>query len=227
MNASATLEKNKPDKIKKKRGRKPKNIISKQTLTDTQNVPENLIIHVKQSTHVDTISPHDSSLSYHQPISDEQFQSSVCWNCCTSVHDQTGIPLSYVNGVYMMMGSFCSYGCGARYIHETYDNSELWKRYNLLNMYYNETMNTQGVKVQMAPHKHLLKEFGGYLTREEYHQSQNTQFNQAMVMPPIIPLENTYLNLETHSSNPTGHLKLYRKKPIKKNKILQKLDVLS
>lgn len=214
-----------PEKIKKKRGRKPKNIISKQTLTDTQHVPEHLIILVKPPTLQDKISPHDSTLSSHQPVSDDQFSSSVCWNCCASVHDQQGIPLSYVNGVYMMMGTFCSYGCGARYIHDVYDNSELWKRYNLLNMYYNETMNTSGVRVQMTPHKHLLKEFGGYMTHEEYHSSQNTPSNQVMVMPPIIPLENTYLNLETHSNNPSGHLKLYRKNPVKKNKILQKLEV--
>ena len=109
MNADMTPEKDKPEKIKKKRGRKPKNIISKQTLTDTHNVPENLIIHVKKSVQKDSILPHDSTLSYHQPISQDQFHSSVCWNCCAAVHDQQGIPLCYVNGVYMMMGSFCSY----------------------------------------------------------------------------------------------------------------------
>jgi hypothetical protein len=216
-----------PEKIKKKRGRKPKNIISKQTLTDTQVVPENLIINVKAPTIQDSVAPYETTISSHQPISEEHFNSSVCWNCCESVHDQKGTPVNYVNGVYMMMGTFCSYGCCARYIHDTYDNSELWKRYNLLNMYYNETMNTQGERVQMAPHKHLLKEFGGYLTREEYHSSQNTLHQNIMVMPPIIPLENTFLNLETHPNNPTGNLKLYRKTPIKKNKILQKLEATS
>ncbi len=212
-------------KPKKKRGRKPKNIISKQKITNTPPIQENLIVNVKSHKVTSSIEPYETTASVQQEITHTTNQK-LCWNCCSRENVKYSIPLKYINGVYMMHGDFCSYQCGARYIHDTYDNSELWSRYNLLNMYYNEMMNTSGERVQMAPNKYLLQDFGGTMTHEEYH-SRDTN-DKIMVFPPMIPLDNTFVNVDSYKqSKMAGNLKLYRKNPIKKNQILQKLDASS
>jgi len=206
----------------KKRGRKPKNNIS------TQEAPEihdksigNKVLHLK---HASTIQHEEMDGIEDQPenATIETTVTRVCWNCHSETHACIGVPVKRQRGVYLTQGSFCSYPCVARYILDTYENKELWKRYNLLAMYYNESMGTVGKQVKPALHKHHLLEYGGTMTREEYSQGDSSC---AIIFPPIIPIDNSMCDISTtHHMKTTGDLKLYRKQPLKTNHVLEKMN---
>ena len=209
---------------KEKRGRKPKNNISTQKVPKIVNkVIGTKIIHIKPAKHEDAdVDGYDQG----EPIFDtmKPTESKVCWNCHRVSHEFIGMPVSRINRAYVVHGSFCSPSCSARYIYDTYENKELWIRYNLLNMYYNETRSTHGKKVTPAPHRHQLLEYGGNMTREEYH-GRSSHSERAVILPPIIPIDNSICDLESNvHCKSTGGLKLYRKKPIKTNHVLEKMN---
>ena len=210
-------------KKKEKRGRKPKNNISAQKPpAQIYNKSNNTkIVKIKPSKHAEQIQGYDTDNNQWDEIVQSTDNPKVCWNCHNSLHEFIGIPVECVNNVYIVQGTFCSLPCAARYIFDTYDNNDLWRRYTLLNMYYNQTHGTVGLKVKPAPHKHHLLEFGGRLTRDEY-LSENT--GNSIILPPIIPINNYICVLDTNvQCKSLGDLKLYRKKPIKTNHVLDKM----
>ena len=87
---------------------------------------------------------------------------------------------------------------------------------------YNECMDTCGKRVTLAPHKHMLNEYGGTMTRQEY--SKDTR-DVSVILPPIIPIDNTICDIQSVSHKKNGDLKLYRINPLKTNRVLDKMCV--
>ena len=145
-----------------------------------------------------------------------------CWNCCHDIN--SGIisyPVKYINKIFYTNGNFCSYECAGRYIFDTFNDIEIWEKYNLLNFYYN--INTNNNKnINIPPNKLRLKIFGGDLSREEYINSNNSSYDG--YLPPIIPINNLFYDNENKNIIYDNDLKLYRKKKINKKNIKENLN---
>ena len=149
-----------------------------------------------------------------------------CWNCVRKIETEVNIPLKYENGSFYVYGSFCCFGCAARYLLDTYHNQEMWEKYVLLNYYYNTMCQTKGEQVTPVPDKRLLKMFGGEMTHVEYHSESSKHIGMVSI-PPVFVVnhivhgdDSRYKNYEDGK----GELKLFWKKPIKKHTILDKLS---
>ena len=123
----------------KKRGRKPKNVLSEsKKKKTTPEITENLIIQLKKNV-VDeyNILSYNKDESQNQSINNNG-KSELCWNCCHSFNEHTfGIPMKYIHGIFYIYGDFCSLDCAARYAHDElkeYDFSEI---FSLINLYSN------------------------------------------------------------------------------------------
>ena len=202
-------EKKKP----KKRGRKPKNHIqeSKKNLSNNE-ITENLIIRLKKNIideyNVSSFNEKDTQ----SELTNEGGHSELCWNCCHKLNKETcGIPMKYVHGIFYIYGDFCSLECASRYAHDElkeYDFSEI---FTLINLYSNIIYNKKE-RVEIAPHRLLLKSFGGDLTIDEYRS--NTSNNYDIRIPPILPIKHLVNQYETNQVTSKNMLKLYRKKPL-------------
>jgi hypothetical protein len=91
-----------------------------------------------------------------------------CFWCCHGFHNSPyGLPLKYVNNKFHVFGCFCSLECTASY--NFYSNEikhDVWESFNLINQLARK-LNYQDA-VQLAPPRHMLKTFGGYMTIDEY-----------------------------------------------------------
>jgi len=216
-------------KPKQKRGRKPKGAVTPMK-PFPKKTQDTVIIHLSPPETTDELPGLDThpQISIISDQSDdilkmEDISSPVCWNCCATKFIPHQIPYKRVNDVYYVTGNFCSYECGARHIYDTYEGRDLWERYTLLNMYYNESMKTTNKHVHMSHSRYRLKELGGDLTREEYHSLHEDDSGFHLVLPPFIPVDHIdYGSSGSHLAN-NGTYKLYRVTPIKKNHILESL----
>jgi hypothetical protein len=91
-----------------------------------------------------------------------------CFWCCHGFHNSPyGLPLKYVNNKFHVFGCFCSLECTASY--NFYSNEikhDVWESFNLINQLARK-LNYQDA-VQLAPPRHMLKTFGGYMAIDEY-----------------------------------------------------------
>lgn len=218
---------------KKKRGRKPKsNIILNENPVfdkDSDNLiscikhPKNIDIHEKNTSNIENFNNNNNICFLSEKISQNNNNNKKCWNCCHDINsDIISYPIKYINKIFYTNGNFCSYECAGRYIFDTFNNIEIWEKYNLLNFYYN--INTNNKKnINIPPNKLRLKIFGGDLTREEYiNKGNNSSYDG--YLPPIIPINNLFYNNENKNITSDNDLKLYRKKKINKKNIKDKLD---
>lgn len=111
-----------------------------------------------------------------------------CFWCCNPFTGVPwGIPVKLINGVFHVDGNFCSPECAAAHNHEQKDSS-MWDRYQLLNMLYNMVMPFYK-KLVLAPPRRLLRQFGGYMTIEEFRQCSNQYLKDYQVnFPPMVPI---------------------------------------
>ena len=118
------------------------------------------------------------------------------------------------------MVNFCSYSCAGRYLFDTYHGEDLFKKYSLLNLYYNKRTNTRS-RVKIAPEKIQLDIFGGNLNYDEYIDKSSTTNIQNGLIPPSIYINHSYSKTQSKELN---LFKMYRKKKVKiKIKSLKKL----
>jgi len=218
----------------KKRGRKPKeNIIKNDNPVFTSNTnTNNLIIRLKKvNVKHDNIDSFDNKEIFEEiNETNEDNVCSLCWNCCHSFENNTfGIPIKYTNNIFYIYGYFCSLECASRYTFDNFNNN--LEIYSLINLYYNISNNTIGKKINLAPEKLLLKNFGGSLDIGDYRKNfkTNTIFN--ISIPPIIPINhviNTYEN-NLNQANNKKDLKLYRKNnlPNQENSIKNSMNLLT
>jgi hypothetical protein len=209
--------------VPKKRGRKPKNSIvtGGSTAFETPEIG-NLIVNIKGGEGGSIGVPgYDETGLIHESVKYVK-GSTRCWNCGGEPPDPMSIPYKKIEGVFMVMGSFCSYECGARYLYDTYDNHQLWGHYSILNEYVDEARGCTNTSIEMAPSKYQLKEYGGSMDREEYHQG-TTQFSRGR-LPISIPSDLVFEVKEVSTHTSKKQLKLYRKKPLIKNNILKNMN---
>jgi hypothetical protein len=122
-------------KVKKKRGRKPKEINKqKEDINKITEIVGNHIIKLnvqkQDNNEIDGYIEGNNELNI---ISENN--SKLCWNCCHSFEDILyvyGIPLKYLNGVFYTYGDFCSLECAARYVYENLKNRNILQKLKLL-----------------------------------------------------------------------------------------------
>ena len=212
----------------KKRGRKPKNniIVNSKPIKTIHKEKDNLIVCIKVKknnlSNKNEILPGYMEENYE--LNTTEINDINCWNCCHKLSQSyTSIPIKYMNKVFYIYGNFCDLSCGFRYILDTFDNKELWSKYELF-QFYNKKIYGKNVDIIPAPDRLSLKIFGGNLSYEEY-KNGNIQYNIVNI-PPIVPINNISAKLENDKINENnGELKLFRKKNIKKENILNNLNV--
>lgn len=210
---------------KKKRGRKPKNnvIVNENPKFDHEKV-DNLIssLNIKGSQTQCSIDEFDGIDNYtnHQLVNSTS-NKSVCWNCTHHIEENISYPINYINGTFYMNGSFCCYPCAGRYLFDTYHGEDLFKKYSLLNLYYNKVTNTRS-RVKIAPEKIQLDIFGGTLTHQEYIDKSSITNIQNGFIPPSIYINHSYSKTQTKEVNV---FKMYRKKSQNQNKIFKEIEM--
>jgi len=231
----------KSEKIKKKRGRKPKNNIVVNNKTqdfDTDKKIDNLILCIKQKKDEkipdkiegysnDNLDLNIINSKKNTEIENNESCKCICWNCCHEFNnDKCFIIDKIINNSFYVYGNFCSYNCVARYLFDNFNNNELWNKYSLLNYFYNKSNNTKNIKVPIAPSKLNLNIFGGELTIEKYREHSLFNINDIKILP-VIPLNISYYNYENKIKiNNSKDLKLYRSNPIiSKNNIFNTMNI--
>jgi hypothetical protein len=176
----------------------------------------NIVINIKNisSSNCSDVLP---GYEYENAESNIKQSSSKCWNCCHSFNVSHSIPIKYTDNIFYIYGTFCSDECGCKFIFDNFDDRKVWEYYSLLNLYHNIRNGSQGVKINPAPSRYMLDEFGGSLTIDEYRDSFK-KANYNINICPIIPInhENQQIDIKINKGQNKQNYKLYRKSPINK-----------
>lgn len=236
-------EKNKENTTgKKKRGRKPKSnvTINENPIFESESkINNHLIIKINNKSNnlsLDNINNeinkflsndinlnnNYSNINYNQDTIEET--NTICWNCCHSFDKvKIGLPIKYINNIFYTYGNFCSLECSSRFCFDNFNNdiSEIYSTINL----YNLIVNKLNKNIKCAPHRLTLDIFGGPLSIKKYRESFNNHDFYNVTIPPIIQL-NTQISLpEQNKYYNKEHLKLYRKKEINNNNIINMMNL--
>jgi len=93
-----------------------------------------------------------------------------CWWCRHSFDTMPCfIPEKYYDNKYYVFGCFCSFNCAASYNIDLNDY-KVFERHSLLKQLYNTIYNNTK-DLTLAPPWQALKEYGGYLSIEEFRES--------------------------------------------------------
>ena len=208
---------------KKKRGRKPKNIINntKIDMKKENKINKNLIVNLKVSDDDGSFNvlPGYSENSLNEYIQDKSYN---CWNCCHPINNLFSIPLKYENNKFYIYGDFCCLGCTMRYIIDNYKNKELWNKYELFNLYYRKKYG-ENIEFNIPPNRLSLKFFGGNLSIDDYRKEK---YYNEMNNPIIIPVSNQFTKKNNNvNSTDKGDLKLYRKSVKKGKNIFNNMNI--
>lgn len=112
----------------------------------------------------------------------------VCW-WCTYNFDTIPcfLPEKYVDGVFYVIGCFCSFNCAVSY-NLNLNDYKTWERYSLINKMYN-LIHKKNELIQMAPPRETLKKFGGTISIEEFRTTSLTCIKEfRLVFPPMVPI---------------------------------------
>ena len=103
----------------------------------------------------------------------------VCFWCCHTFHSTPfGVPTKYIDGKFHVFGCLCSLECTSAYnFYSTEIKHDPWEAYNLINLLARKIQYCDLVK--MAPPRHALKMFGGYMEIDEFrsHCKSNKMIN--------------------------------------------------
>ena len=210
--------------VKKKRGRKPKNIINnnKVDINKEKKIDDNLIVRIKLNEEdelINILPGYSNNNNINNYTENKKYN---CWNCCHPVNKLVSIPLKYENKKYYIYGDFCSLGCTMRYIVDNYKNKELWEKYELFNLYYRKIYG-RDIKINIPPNRLSLEFFGGNLKIEEY---RNEKYYNEMNNPIIIPVQNQSIKKRNNQNfNNKGDLKLYRKSSKENKTIINNMNI--
>lgn len=142
------------------------------------------------------------------------------WDCKPFDGHPIGVPHCKKNGTYYIYGNFCSPECAAAHLFsENISNSEKFKRYEMLHEYYNKINNNINTsqRIELAPNKMVLKEFGGVLSIEDYRNLiKNYNRKITTIDPPIVSVIPT-MEVENRNSIFVNHNNVFI--PIDEDKI--------
>lgn len=107
---------------------------------------------------------------------DNKFNTDVaCYWCCHKFENEhLGMPIKYRNGVFEVVGCFCSFECMCAYnFYSNENNHNIWEVYNLINIMSNK-MNYEKC-IYPAPPRKCLTMFGGYMTIDDFRNFKNSK----------------------------------------------------
>jgi hypothetical protein len=113
----------------------------------------------------------------------------ACFWCCHPFPWKASVlPISYdaYDNMYTCEGHFCSPECGMAYLYAEIGLSDVarWTRHALLVDMYRSMFN--GRDMTPAPHRHLLRMFGGQLDIEQFREYVSASEDMvAMQLPPL------------------------------------------
>jgi hypothetical protein len=155
-----------------------------------------------------------------------------CWWCKNSFNcPNVTLPEQYFDDTFYCIGNFCSYNCAKAYNIDLNDNN-VWKRESLLNLMYYKTYNVNK-HIEPSPTWIILKEFGGFMTINEYRKNFETNNSEYILLyPPMISrqmqIEESYnkMDINTKTLNkldklfyPETSYTLRRTKPIETSQL--------
>uniref|UniRef100_A0A6C0DAA9 MYM-type domain-containing protein n=1 Tax=viral metagenome TaxID=1070528 RepID=A0A6C0DAA9_9ZZZZ len=160
-------------------------------------------------------------------------QDTKCWWCknCFSTPNVI-LPEQYFENTFYCIGNFCSYNCVKAYNIDLNDNSS-WKRESLINLMYHMTY-SRFKNISPAPSWLILKEFGGFMSINEFRKNFETNNSEYLLLqPPLISrqmqIEESYkknvqslggsLNKLDKIFYPDGMLALKRNKPVETSQL--------
>ena len=191
---------------------KPKTL--KKYKNERENELRNLESELKENTLLPTLTQYKENKEW-----PESTQIACWWCSCQFKTRPCGLPVSYKDGTYNLIGNFCSPECAASYNFNNINNTEIWEKYALLNMMYT---NVYKNKIKLAPPRNTLKKFGGCLTIEQFRANNSNNCEFKVILPPIksvipqIEYSNNNKGFSSETNNKSTY-KLKRKTPFNKN----------
>ena len=178
--------------IKKKRGRKPKNVEKKENII---NENKDNIIHLRINNLDNSVNYYDNkeqyyeyknlnkekdenyiynikSYPYNNIISNNNSKNIHCFWCCHNFDSTVyTLPTKIENDVYNVYGCFCSPECACAYNFNDYkERNKIWERYSLLNLLYKKLLDDKNLEITSALPREMLNIFGGTYTIEEFRK---------------------------------------------------------
>lgn len=176
---------------------------------------ESDIKHIKESS--DVIYINDILKISNKVYNNIYSKDTLCWNCCHKFdNNPVFLPINYRNNNWIVRGYFCSFNCAKRFALE-----------NNVSLHFLQLMHKQiygTVKIQTAPKKWVLHDFGGTIDIETYRQS--TQQNEVCIkhtMEPILhQVQQTVISkiVMEQDTSTNGILNLPKKKQKRKNPLI-------
>jgi len=194
--------------VKKKRGRKPKNnvIVNNNPIFETIN--NDLIVKLQLNNIENSF---NNSIITESDNLNIKNTSELCWNCCEPLNNCIySIPLIYKNNIFYVYGDFCCLECGLRYARDTFDSNKYLEIFTYTNLY-NKEMYNNDKTINVAPHRLMLKKFGGKLTIDEYRENNIKYGKNTLTIPIGTQLYHTFdENKEIVDNSSNSSLRLYR-----------------
>lgn len=135
-----------------------------------------------------------------------------CWYCCGTIDQPTriGLPTNFHThtGKFTLHGHFCSWPCVKSYNRDSQFASRAYY-YSLLRMLFASVGNEADASIASLPPRHHLEEFGGSMTREEFHQTVKTQSKDVLYVPDYL------VDIRTPAQNSLSNSQGFRFGPMK------------
>jgi len=160
-------------------------------------------------------------------------ESSVCWNCCHKIPGKVLCqPVNYENGVFNLIGNFCSPACIARYIMDSNQATDvIFSKLSYLNLYISMINKTNHQKITPAPPRLALSMFGGDLDIDTYRKYNENYLTLIDIEPVVSFIDIKIKNIPYKNNTITEtkkEFKLYRKnKKNSNNDIYSSMKLIS
>lgn len=134
----------------------------------------------------------------------EVTQNTKCWWCKNTFETpNVTLPEHYYNGTFYCIGNFCSYNCSKAHNIDLND-ANMWKRESLINLMYYMTYGRHK-EIDPAPSWLILKEFGGFMTINDFRKNFETNNSEYILLyPPLISRQMQIEESYKKSSNTNG-----------------------
>lgn len=107
-----------------------------------------------------------------------------CFYCCAKFDTQPiPLPFKLIKGNYYVKYIFCSWECMKSYVNEM-NNCNSSHIYSLIHSFYKH-LTKKKYDIQFSPPRHLLKDFGGNMSIEEFRKN-NKKIVYSILDNPII-----------------------------------------
>jgi hypothetical protein len=139
----------------------------------------------------------------------------LCWWCCHEFDNiPFGLPEKYHDGIYYVMGCFCSLNCALAYNLDLNDD-KVWERTALIYDIKNNIFKDD-ITINPSSSRYILIKFGGNTTIENYRKNNIFLDKKYKIMiPPTISLK---IQVEEQKDK-NNNYKLKRNKPLTNNKL--------